>query len=265
MWRRHSRRAVVASQAPRRSGSLIRSRFSTSRNQVVWVTSAASAGDSRCARVVAQTSPAKRWTIALPGRLVPIVRGAHQGFQTWRGGDYLRLLSDAQVRKRYAGRPRQGRVGDGSRPRCLPSRLSAGFRHPRGEVGPVASANEAGDRRRHLRGGERCSVPPRPPAEVLDIGKRLPLDRPIPAHEGRVDVLAHGCSSRTNPPSSRTTHERFRDGWSTRRRSRPGSAAGQKRRRDCSLPAGATTATRPSCGACLWRSSAMTAANGSDG
>ncbi len=62
--RRHSRLAVVASHAPSRSGSWIRSRFSTSRSQVVWATSAASAEASRCARVVAQTSPENRSTIS---------------------------------------------------------------------------------------------------------------------------------------------------------------------------------------------------------
>ena len=45
------------------SGSLMRSRFSTSRSQVVCATSAASACDSRCARAVAQTRPWKRSTI----------------------------------------------------------------------------------------------------------------------------------------------------------------------------------------------------------
>ena len=55
--RRHSRRAVVASQAPTRSGSCRRPRCSTRRSQVVCTTSEASAVESRCDRATDQTSP----------------------------------------------------------------------------------------------------------------------------------------------------------------------------------------------------------------
>ena len=55
-----SRLDVVASQAPRRSGCSIRSRFSTRRNQVVWHTSATSASFRRQRLAMEATNPPKR-------------------------------------------------------------------------------------------------------------------------------------------------------------------------------------------------------------
>ena len=72
MIRRHSRRAVVANHAPSRSGSSIRSRFSTSRSHVLCAASAASAALRRWARVVDQTSPEKRSTISFQAAWLPL-------------------------------------------------------------------------------------------------------------------------------------------------------------------------------------------------
>lgn len=60
--RRHSRRAVVASQPGSRSALLTASRFSSNRSQVLCTTSAESASGSRCARATDQGSTDKRAT-----------------------------------------------------------------------------------------------------------------------------------------------------------------------------------------------------------
>ena len=54
--RRHSFRAVAASQEPTRSGYSIRSMCSSSRSQVVWATSAASLSASLNSAVMDQMS-----------------------------------------------------------------------------------------------------------------------------------------------------------------------------------------------------------------
>ena len=61
---RHSRRAVVASQPAKRSGSSIRPKCSTNRIHVVCTTSVASAVPSRCARATDHRSLVYRSTIA---------------------------------------------------------------------------------------------------------------------------------------------------------------------------------------------------------
>jgi hypothetical protein len=58
--RKLSRRAVVASQPPTRSGCSMRSMFSTSRSQVTWWISATSASFRRQLLAIAITMPLKR-------------------------------------------------------------------------------------------------------------------------------------------------------------------------------------------------------------
>jgi hypothetical protein len=55
-WRRHSCRAVVASQLPIRSGYSILPMCSSNRSQVAWTTSAASVSRSLKSLVMAQIS-----------------------------------------------------------------------------------------------------------------------------------------------------------------------------------------------------------------
>ena len=62
MAAKDSRLAVVTSQAPRRSGSRMRSIASTRRSQVVWLTSPASAAERRCERAIRHTRGEKRST-----------------------------------------------------------------------------------------------------------------------------------------------------------------------------------------------------------
>lgn len=71
--RRHSRRAVVASQPGSRSASRTASGFASNRSQVACTTSAHSASGSRCARATDQSSMDKRAT--RPGGVAAPTRG----------------------------------------------------------------------------------------------------------------------------------------------------------------------------------------------
>ena len=76
--RRHSFRAVAASQEPTRSGYSIRSMCSSNRSHVVWATSAASLSTSLNSAVMDQISLRVLINQAFPRLQIPVGGAPHQ-------------------------------------------------------------------------------------------------------------------------------------------------------------------------------------------
>ena len=233
--RRHSCRAVVASQAPSRSGSSIRSRFSTRRSQVVWVDVRGVGVEKPVGARRGPDQAREAVDDRAPGALVAVAGGADRASRLVDG------LSRHQPRRRWgrvhAAGSREGRVDALDAPAatsCSPGSIGTLVRDCR--------RHELGDRRRDLRGRERRAVPARPAAEVLD---RRSSGSPStgPSQSMNVETTSSPRVQQSHHSPQLENHARAcRGGWSTRRRSRraaPPASTGA----DSSLPAGATTAT----------------------